>query len=33
MADEVSGLSSSNPDVADYDYGVDFIGTRAQIDF
>jgi len=33
MADEVSGLSSSNPDVADYDYGVDFVGTRAQIDF
>ena len=33
FADEVSGLSSSNPDVADVDYGVDFVGTRAQIDF
>ena len=33
FADEVSGLSSANPDVADYDYGVDFVGTRAQIDF
>ena len=33
FADEVSGLSTSNPDAADVDYGVDFIGTRAQIDF
>ena len=33
LADEVSGLSSSDPNVGDYDYGVDFIGTRAQIDF
>jgi phosphate-selective porin OprO/OprP len=33
LADEVSGLSSSDPDVDDYDYGVDFFGTRAQIDF
>ena len=33
LADEVSGLSSSDPDVDNYDYGVDFIGTRAQIDF
>ncbi len=33
LADEVSGLSSSDPEVDNYDYGVDFIGTRAQIDF
>ena len=33
LADDVSGLSSSDPDVDNYDYGVDFIGTRAQIDF
>ncbi len=33
LADEVSGLSSSDPDVDNYDYGVDFVGTRAQIDF
>jgi phosphate-selective porin OprO/OprP len=33
FADEVSGLSSSNPDIADEDYGVDVFMTRAQIDF
>jgi phosphate-selective porin OprO/OprP len=33
FADEVSGQSSSTADIDDYDYGVDFIGTRAQIDF
>jgi len=33
FADEVSGLSSSDPDVDNVDYGVDFFGTRAQIDF
>ena len=33
LADDVSGLSSSDPEVDNYDYGVDFIGTRAQIDF
>lgn len=33
MADEVSGLSSSDPDVADVDYGVDVVQARAQIDF
>ena len=33
FADEVSGRSSSDPSLDDYDYGVDFLGTRAQIDF
>jgi phosphate-selective porin OprO/OprP len=33
FADDVSGLSSSDPRVADFDYGVDVIMTRAQIDF
>ena len=33
MADEVSGLSTSDPSIDEYDYGVDFVGTRAQIDF
>lgn len=33
MADEVSGLSTSDPAIDEYDYGVDFVGTRAQIDF
>ena len=33
FADEVSGLSTSNPDVADEKYGVDVFMTRAQIDF
>jgi hypothetical protein len=29
----VSELSSSNPDVADEDYGVDVFQARFQIDF
>jgi len=33
FADEVSGRPSSDPSLDDYDYGVDFVGTRAQIDF
>ena len=33
FADEVSGLLSSNPDVADFDYGVDVVQARFQIDF
>ncbi|HET9352467.1 MAG TPA: porin, partial [Sphingomicrobium sp.] len=33
LADEVSGLSSSNPDIADEDYGVDVVQARFQIDF
>jgi phosphate-selective porin OprO/OprP len=33
FADEVSELSSSNPDVADEDYGVDAFQARFQIDF
>jgi phosphate-selective porin OprO and OprP len=33
MADEVSGLSTSDPDVAKVNYGVDVIQARAQIDF
>jgi phosphate-selective porin OprO/OprP len=33
LADEVSGLLTSDPDVADEDYGVDVIQARAQIDF
>ena len=33
FADEVSGLASSNPDVADVDYGVDVVQARFQIDF
>ena len=33
FADEVSGLATSNPDVADEDYGVDVFQTRFQIDF
>jgi phosphate-selective porin OprO and OprP len=33
FADDVSGLSSSNPDVADEDYGVDVFQARFQIDF
>ena len=33
LADEVSGLAASNPDVADEKYGVDVFMTRAQIDF
>lgn len=33
FADEVEGITSGTTDVSDVDYGVDFIGTRAQIDF
>ena len=33
MADEVSGLSTSDPDVADVDYGVDVVQARFQVDF
>ena len=33
MADEVSGLSTSDPSIDEYDYGIDFVGNRAQIDF
>ena len=34
FADEVEGVSSTGAlDLRDVDYGVDFIGTRAQIDF
>ena len=33
LADEASGLSSSNPDIADEDYGVDVVQARFQIDF
>ena len=32
FADEVSGMSTSNPDVADYDYGVNIFQARAQVD-
>jgi phosphate-selective porin OprO/OprP len=31
--DEVDGVASSTPDLDEEKYGVDFIGTRAQIDF
>ena len=33
FADEVEGVSTSNPDAADEKYGVDVFMTRAQIDF
>ena len=33
FADEVDDVTSSTTDVSDRKYGVDFIGTRAQIDF
>ena len=33
FADEVSGLATSNPEVADVDYGVDVVQARFQIDF
>ncbi len=33
FADEVSGLATSDPDVADVDYGVDVVQARFQIDF
>jgi phosphate-selective porin OprO/OprP len=33
LADEVEGVTSSTEDVSDVDYGVDFIGTRVQVDF
>ena len=33
FADEVSGLATSDPDVADEDYGVDVVQARFQIDF
>ena len=33
FADDVSGLPSTDPRVADFDYGVDVVMTRAQIDF
>jgi phosphate-selective porin OprO/OprP len=33
FADDLSGLSSSNPDVADEDYGVDVVQARFQVDF
>ena len=33
FADEVSGLATSNPEVADVDYGVDVLQARFQIDF
>lgn len=33
LADEVEGISSSAPGIEDEKYGVDFIGTRLQVDF
>jgi len=33
LADEVKGITLGTEDVSDAKYGVDFIGTRAQIDF
>ena len=33
FADEVSGLATSNPDIADEDYGVDAVQARFQVDF
>ena len=33
FADEVEGITASTEDVSDVDYGVDFIGTRLQVDF
>jgi phosphate-selective porin OprO/OprP len=33
FADEVSGLATSDPAVDNVNYGVDFVGTRASIDF
>jgi phosphate-selective porin OprO and OprP len=33
FADEVSGLSTSDPDIADVDYGVDVVQARFQVDF
>ena len=33
FADEVSGLSTADPDIADEDYGVDAVQARFQIDF
>ena len=33
FADEVSELATSNPDIADEDYGVDVVQARFQIDF
>ncbi|MEO6582515.1 MAG: porin [Sphingomicrobium sp.] len=33
LADEVEGIASSAPGIEDEKYGVDFIGTRLQVDF
>jgi len=33
FADEVEGVASSTPGLDDADYGVDFVGTRLQVDF
>jgi phosphate-selective porin OprO/OprP len=33
FSDEVSGLASSNPDIADENYGIDVFQARFQIDF
>ena len=33
LADEVEGVASSAPGIEDEKYGVDFIGTRLQVDF
>ena len=33
FADEVDDVSTGTLDVSDKKYGVDFVGTRAQIDF
>jgi phosphate-selective porin OprO/OprP len=33
FADDLSGLDSDDPDVADHDYGVDVVQARFQIDF
>ena len=33
LADEVEGITTSTEDVSDEKYGVDFIGTRLQVDF
>ena len=33
FADEVEGITDSAVDVSDEKYGVDFLGTRFQVDF
>ena len=33
LVDEVEGVSSSTPGLNKVDYGVDFLGTRLQVDF